>query len=163
SPLVQYANSHDDNPYHELGASAMMSFSDLHGPFSSIQTGTDFRTVGGEDNATTYNRPTTTDMSSATINRTNYAKGDQRFIGVFGQFKATPTPRWDATLSLRYDYWTNVDGVAEMTRYTNGVAGSKTGGPIADSHQTSFNPSISTRFDLTSNVSLRGAAYRAFR
>ena len=132
SPLVQYANSHDDNPYRELGASAILSTSTIPG-VASVQTGADFRTVGGEDRATTYNRPTTTDASSATINRTNFGKGTQRFGGVFGQFKVTPFARLDATLNLRYDYWTNVNGVAEMTKYTNGVPAD--GGARSDSHK----------------------------
>ena len=49
--------------------------------------GVDFRTVGGEDRATTYNRPTTTDVSSSTINRTNHGAGTQRFVGAFVQLK----------------------------------------------------------------------------
>ena len=128
SPLVQYANSHDDNPYRELGASTILSLTDV-AKFASIQTGADFRTVGGEDRATTYNRPTTSDVASATINRTNFGRGTQRFAGVFGQFRATPLPRLDATLSLRYDYWSNTNGVAEMTKYTNGAPGTTWAAP----------------------------------
>jgi iron complex outermembrane receptor protein len=160
--LVQYANSRDDNPYRELGASTMLSLTDV-AKFASIQTGADFRAVGGEDRATTYNRPTTNDPSSATINRTNFARGTQRFAGVFGQFRATPLPRLEATLSLRYDYWTNTNGVARMTKYSDGAPGAAAGGPIANSHQSSLNPSLSARFDVTDGVSLRGAAYKAFR
>jgi iron complex outermembrane receptor protein len=160
--LVQYSNSRDDNPYRELGASTMLSLTDMFG-LTSIQTGADFRSVGGEDRAITYNRPTTNDPSSATINRTNFGRGTQRFAGIFGQFRASPLPRLDATLSLRYDYWTNTNGVAEMTKYTNGNPGATSGGPIADSHQGSFNPSLSARFDVTNRLSLRGAAYKAFR
>lgn len=162
SPLVQYANSHDDNPYRELGASLILSTADIF-KLASLQTGADFRMVGGEDRAITYNRPTTTDVSSATINRTNFGRGTQRFTGVFGQFKATPLPKLDATLSLRYDYWTNTNGVASMTKYTNGTPGAVAGGDIPDSHKGSFNPSLSARYDLTDRLSLRGAAYRSFR
>lgn len=162
SPLVQYANSHDDNPYRELGASTILSLTDV-AKFASIQTGADFRTVGGEDRATTYNRPTTSDVASATINRTNFGRGTQRFAGVFGQFRATPLPRLDATLSLRYDYWSNTNGAAEMTKYTSGAPGTTLGGAVADSHEGSLNPSLSARFDVTNRLSLRGAAYKAFR
>ena len=160
--LVEYANSHDDNLYRELGASTMLSLTDMPG-FASVQTGADFRTVGGEDRATTYNRPTGEDVSSATINRTNFGRGTQRFVGVFGQFRATPLPRLDATLSLRYDYWTNTDGVAQMTKYADGAPGTTLGGAIPNSHRASFNPSLSARFDVTHRLSVRGAAYKAFR
>jgi iron complex outermembrane receptor protein len=163
SPLVQYANSHDDNTYHELGASGMFAWSELGSFLPRIEAGADFRTVGGKDDATTYNRPTGTDRSSASINRTNFGQGTQRFAGVFAQFHATPVSRLETTLSLRYDYWTNTDGVAEMTKYTNGAAGASSGGDIADSHRGSFNPSLAARLDVSDHVSVRGAAYRSFR
>jgi iron complex outermembrane receptor protein len=163
SPLVQYANSHDDNPYRELGASAVVSSIGAVGPLASTQLGVDFRTVGGEDRATTYNRPTTTDVSSATINRTNFGRGSQRFGGLFAQAKVSPIDRFEATLSLRYDYWTNTGGIAQMTKYANGTAGTTSGGTIADSHETSFDPSVSARLDIAKGLSLRGAAYKSFR
>ena len=128
APLVQYANSHDDNPYRELGASGVLSSVGAIGPLASAQLGVDFRTVGGEDRATTYNRPTTADISSATINRTNFGRGTQRFGGLFAQAKVSPIDRFEATLSLRYDYWTNTGGVAQMTKYANGTAGATSGG-----------------------------------
>jgi len=163
SPLVQYRNSRDDNPYKELGASGILSLSDVAALLPSIQIGTDFRMVSGEDDATTYNRPTTTEISSSTINRTNFGKGNQKFVGVFSQFRFEPVTRFEATLSARYDYWTNTDGVAEMVKYTSGIAGPTFGGSIADSHRGSFNPTISARLEATDNLSFRGAAYRSFR
>jgi iron complex outermembrane receptor protein len=163
SPLVQYANSHDDNPYRELGTSAVLSSVGAVGPLASAQLGVDFRTVGGEDRATTYNRPTTSDKSSATINRTNFGRGTQRFGGLFAQAKVSPVDRFEATLSLRYDYWTNIGGIAQMTKYTSGAPGATSGGSIADSHETSFDPSVSARLDVAKGLSLRGAAYKSFR
>jgi outer membrane receptor protein involved in Fe transport len=50
-----------------------------------------------------------------------------------------------------------------MTRHANNAPGSTLGGAIADSHQTSLNPSLAVRYDATDRVSIRGAAYRAFR
>jgi outer membrane receptor protein involved in Fe transport len=121
------------------------------------------RLLGGEDRATTYNRPTTADVSSATINRTNFGRGRQQFAGAFTQLRVAPTGRLSATLSGRYDYWTNTRGVSEMTKYTNGIPGATAGGPIVDSHRGSFNPSLSARYDVTSQLSLRGATYKSFR
>jgi iron complex outermembrane receptor protein len=163
APLVQYENSHDDNPYRELGASAVLSMSNLAAGIPSLQIGADFRTVGGEDRATTFNRPTTGDVASATINRTNFGRGTQRFNGTFAQLRVTPFARFDATMSLRYDYWTNTGGIARMTRYSNGQPGTTLGGAISDSHKGSLNPSIAARYALNESFSLRGAAYRAFR
>jgi iron complex outermembrane receptor protein len=163
SPLVQYANSRDVNPYHELGGSAIVSSADRSGVLASVQGGLDYRLVSGRDSAWTYNRPTTTDVSSSTINRINFGRGRQQFAGVFSQVRLVPHPRLEATLSLRYDYWTNQDGIAEMTRYTNGTPDSVTGGPVASSTWTSFDPSVSARYAVGEHVSLRGGVYRSFR
>lgn len=163
APLVQYVNSHDYNPYHELGGSALISRENLSPVLTSLQTGVDYRLVGGEDDATTYNKPTDTDPTSASVNRTNFGKGTQQFIGVFAQLTAAPAPKLDATLSARYDYWMNTNGVAEMTRYNDGTGGTPSGGAIGDSHKGSFNPSLSLRYQADSNLSFRGAIYRSFR
>jgi iron complex outermembrane receptor protein len=160
---VQYRNSRDDNPYHEIGASVIVSLSDIARILPSMQIGTDFRNVAGEDHATTYNRPTTTDVSSATINRTNFGKGNQKFYGLFSQLRVSPVKQFEATLSARYDYWTNTDGVSEMVRYTAGNPGATLGGAIDDSHRASFNPTVSVRVDPVDFLSLRGAAYKSFR
>jgi outer membrane receptor protein involved in Fe transport len=162
SPLVQYANSEDVNPYRELGGSAMVS-SVFSGLPANMQLGVDFRRISGEDSATTYNRPTATSKASATINRTNYGQGTQQFLGGFGQFSVYPTSKLQATVALRYDHWTNRDGVARMTKFTNGVPAAPLGGALADGSKGSFNPSITARYQFSDNVAVRAAAYRAFR
>jgi iron complex outermembrane receptor protein len=165
-PLVQYANSRDVNPYRELGGTATVSLGApgaLGAWVSGVQAGVDMRTLNGEDRATTYNRPTTTDPASATVNRTNFGKGNQQFLGAFASMVLTPLPRLAATVSLRYDSWSNTDGVAQMTKYTAGVAGSPAGGAIADVSKSAFNPSVAVRYDVNDHVSVRAAAYQAFR
>jgi outer membrane cobalamin receptor len=163
SPLVQYANSHDTNRYRELGASGVLSTFDASRLLGGVQTGVDFRRIGGDDRATTYDRPTTTDGSATRINRTNFGGGTQQFIGGFAQLQGSPLRALDVTLSARYDYWANTGGVSAMTRYANGVPGAPAGGDVADSHRASFNPSLSARYRLTDALSVRGATYRAFR
>jgi iron complex outermembrane receptor protein len=163
APLVQYTNSHDDNPYDELGGSAIFSTTDLASSLGALQAGVDFRQVSGEDRATTYNRPTTTEGKAATINRTNRGEGEQRFIGVFTQLRFTPVQRFEATVSARYDRWANLNGVAEMVKYTGGNPGATLGGAIEDSHLNSFNPTVAARLEVTSHFALRGAGYKSFR
>ena len=162
SPLVQYANSTDWNPYRELGGSLVYSIDrvDLR---TSIQLGIDYRKLWGRDDATTFNRPTTTDPSSATINRTNFGQGTQQFTGAFGQFRWRPLEPLELTFSARYDYWTNTEGIATMTPYINGVPGATTGGATDDSHKGSFDPTIAFRWTVTDEWDIRGAAYRSFR
>jgi iron complex outermembrane receptor protein len=162
SPLVQYANSRDWNPYNELGASATVSTA-LTSLSASVQGGIDFRRISGEDSARTYNRPTTTDVSSATINRISYGRGTQQFIGGFLQVAVFPVSRLEVTGSLRYDYWTNRDGIATMAKFTNGAAGPTSGGALPNSDKGAFNPSLSVRYELADGIAVRGAAYRSFR
>jgi outer membrane receptor protein involved in Fe transport len=50
-----------------------------------------------------------------------------------------------------------------MTRYSSGVAGATSGGPIADSHQGTFDPNLSARYDFNEHLSLRAAGYKSFR
>ena len=163
APLVQYANSHDESPYHELGGSAIISSADFKGFLASVQGGIDYRMVGGQDSAWTYNRPTTTDGSSTTINRINFGKGQQQFVGVFSQVRVVPVRPLSVTMSVRYDYWVNQHGVAEMTRYSNGAPDPTTGGPVADSHLGTFDPNLSVRYDVNQHFSARGAVYKSFR
>ncbi len=162
SPLVQYANSHDWNPYREVGASAVYSL-DFKTWATSMQLGADYRKLFGQDYSTTYNRPTTTDGASATVNRTNFGQGKQQFLGGFAQFRMVPLEELQLTLSARYDYWTNTDGIALMTRYTNGVPGPQRGGDVPDSNKGAFDPTLAVRYTLTDEFDLRAAAYKSFR
>ena len=162
SPLVQYANSHDWNPYREVGASAVYSL-DFKTWATSMQLGADYRKLFGQDYSTTYNRPTTTDGASATINRTNFGQGKQQFLGGFAQFRMVPLDELQLTLSARYDYWTNTEGIALMSRYTNGVPGPQRGGDVPDSNKGAFDPTLAVRYTLTDEFDLRAAAYKSFR
>ena len=148
SPLVQYANSQDWNPYREVGASAVYSL-DFKTWATAMQLGADYRKLFGQDYSTTYNRPTTTDVASATINRTNFGQGMQQFSGLFAQFRVIPLESLQVTLSARYDYWTNTEGVALMTKYNNGLPGPQTGGDVPDSNKGAFDPTLALRYRVT--------------
>jgi outer membrane cobalamin receptor len=163
APLVQYANSHDNNPYHEAGGSAVVSTSRVLDLPLDIQAGVDYRAIGGEDHSTTYNKPTEDDVASATINRTQYGQGSQQFVGAFTQFTAKPLTPLTLTVSLRYDYWANQDGIAELTPYKDGAPQETTGGAIPNSDKSAFDPSFSARYEVDSHLALRGAVYKAFR
>jgi outer membrane cobalamin receptor len=165
SPLVQYANSHDYNPYHEFGASAILSSAALSGSLASVQGGVDWRTDVGQDSSYTFNKPTSTasTVGSQSLNRVNFGSGQQQFVGVWSQVRVDPLARLEVTASVRYDYWTNEAGIADMIKYTNGAPGSLIGGPVPSSTWGSFDPSVLLRYALDEHFSLRGGAYRSFR
>jgi outer membrane receptor protein involved in Fe transport len=50
-----------------------------------------------------------------------------------------------------------------MTRYSNGAPAATLGGAIADSRESSLNPTVSARLRLTNAFSVRAAGYRSFR
>lgn len=163
-PVVQYANSHDWNTYRERGASLVYS-TDFPGKRIALTTGLDYRAISGEDDAQTYNTPTTASFQSATINRTNYGAGAQTFTGLFAQVKYVPQglDALEITGNLREDYYVNKNGVATLTKYTGGVAGATQGGGLPSSSVGSFNPSLSARYEISDRWSLRGSVYKAFR
>lgn len=162
APLVQYANSHDWNPYREVGASVVYSLG-IGTWATTMQLGADYRKLAGQDYSTTFNRPLTTDVASATVSRTNFGQGMQQFSGVFAQFRMAPLDPLQVTFSARYDDWTNTDGVALMTKYTAGKPGPQTGGPVDDSRKGAFDPTLAVRYSVTDELDLRGAAYKSFR
>ncbi|HTN50042.1 MAG TPA: TonB-dependent receptor [Burkholderiaceae bacterium] len=162
APLVQYANSHDWNPYREVGASGVYALR-LGSWLRGLQLGVDYRMLFGQDYSTTYNRPTTTDGAATTINRTNFGQGQQQFSGVFAQFQMLPLENLQVTLGVRYDYWTNTEGVALMTRYSGGKPGATLGGDVPDSNKGQFDPALAARYAVSEDIDIRGAVYKSFR
>ncbi len=160
--IVQYFNSHDWNTYRETGGSAVYSRRG-QGLIENSQVGIDYRQVSGEDISTTYSAPTSADSGSSSIARTNYGQGTQTTTGVFTQWRLVPTERLSASLSLRYDDWTNGNGVATQNKYSGGVAGQTTGGGVAQTSKSSVSPGLGLRYDLADDLALRAAAYHAFR
>ncbi len=160
--IVQYANSHDWNTYRETGGSAQFSRR-VAGLVEEVQAGLDYRRISGEDVAQTYATPTSADVNSALISRASVGQGSQAMTGVFTQLKLRPFDPVQATLNLRYDTWSNTEGVATMVKYAGGVAGAQQGGSLDATHRSSLNPSFALRWDLTDDTALRAATYRAFR
>jgi iron complex outermembrane receptor protein len=160
--VVQYANSRDWNTYRESGGSVQVSHR-LSGVFESAQAGIDHRDISGEDAASTWNTPTSVDTNSAALNRTSYGQGRQSMTGLFTQLKARPLDPLQLTLNLRYDTWSNTEGVSTLVKYTAGVPGATQGGALDSTHKSSINPALAMRWDLTEETALRAAAYHAFR
>jgi iron complex outermembrane receptor protein len=160
--IVQYANAHDWNTYRETGGSAQISRR-LSGLLEGLQAGLDYRRISGEDAATTYGTPTSVDVNSAFISRANVGQGSQAMTGVFTQLKLRPLDPLQATFNLRYDTWSNTEGVSSMVKYSGGVAGAQQGGSLDATHKSSVNPSLALRWDLADDTALRAATYRAFR
>ena len=165
APTLQYASSHDTLTYRERGGSVVYS-KRLESLLKELQLGVDYRYISGEDDQQTYRTPTKQLPQVLRVQRTNEGAGSQEFIGVFSQFKLRPLDPLEVTLGLRVDHYSNSDGSAVQTSYSNQanpVAGTPTGGPVPGTNKTAFDPSLSARYELSDEFDLRGAVYKAFR
>jgi outer membrane receptor protein involved in Fe transport len=106
--------------------------------------GLDFRLVDGEDTGDNF------DSTGAFIN-TDIGSGKQRSLGAYVLVSVLPLPALEVLASLRWDRWTNYDGLD--------TAG---GGAQPDKTASAVSPKVSLRYQLISNLALRGAVYKAF-
>ncbi|MGH9434782.1 MAG: TonB-dependent receptor [Terriglobia bacterium] len=89
------------------------------------------------------------------------AGGRQGTQGIYAEDMFRLTPRWMLTASARFDWWRNFDALST----TRPLAAP---GPAAVDHfaprsQSAFSPRLSLLRQVTSTVSIYGAAFRAFR
>lgn len=162
---LQYASSHDLNTYRERGGSIV--FSRRIGDLSSkLQLGLDHRWISGEDAQDAYRTPTATLSAALRIQRRNFGGGAQSFTGLFSQIELNPIDPLDITFSARVDRFSNSDGVALQTGFSNAAApvpSPTTGGPVPGLAKTAFDPSLSARYAVSDALALRAAVYKAFR
>jgi outer membrane receptor protein involved in Fe transport len=111
-----------------------------------ITLGSDFQLIDGEDSAAIFDE-------TGTQVRTDVGRGKQRFLGAFGQVDVFPSDRFEILASARIQDVRNYDGF-------DGTGGL---GEVPDNSANSFDPRLSIRYNASSRVAVRGAAYRSFR
>ena len=89
------------------------------------------------------------------------AGGRQRTTGAYGEDLLQLTRRFQITAALRFDRWRNYDALSTSKRLTSPAPPTVIDFP--ERTQTAFSPRLGMLYRLTSNVSLVGSAYRAFR
>ncbi|WP_426211505.1 TonB-dependent receptor domain-containing protein [Massilia sp. TWP1-3-3] len=144
--------------YRESGSSLIYS-SHPGQTFYALTTGFDFRRLSTKDTEQFFNTPQSPSAPQGRFDSGTQGQGVQTFYGLYGQVKAAPVKALDITLSGRVDRYA-IDGRANTRTLANGVV---SGGALPDSGKTAFNPSIAARYELSEPLSLRAAAYRAFR
>jgi iron complex outermembrane receptor protein len=154
--VVQYYTQYGSQRYHEQGSSVTFSKT-MDRMWNSVQVGVDYRHLSAIDTEYFYSTPTSP-SNPQTLSASTYGQGEQTFKGIFAQTKLTPVQPLEVTLSARYDSWVNDNRINTLTK-----ASTTAGGPVADSKKSALNPSIGLLYLLNDQVSLRGAAYRAFR
>jgi len=165
APVLQYASSFDHLDYRERGGSA--TYTEAHaGALAQWQIGLDYRRISGGDAQQTYRTPTAALPQALRIQRANDGGGAQSFIGLFAQIKWRPVQHFELQLSARGDRFGSTAGHALQTNYSNvtaPVAAAPSGGAVPDLTQTTFDPSLSLRYELTPTIAVRASGYKAFR
>jgi iron complex outermembrane receptor protein len=156
--IVESYTQYGHQRYREQGASVTYSKS-FTGRWAGFQAGVDYRGLKAEDTERFYTTPSSPANPQGNFNSTTHGEGRQTFMGLFGQTRFFPLDPLEITLSARYDTWRISDRA--NTRTT--AAGVTTGGELPASEKSAFNPSLALRYELNEQLSLRGAAYKAFR
>jgi outer membrane receptor protein involved in Fe transport len=138
-------------PAQELGGAAQWTHS--LGKLQTLVAGTDLLEVMGASNERLF--------SAVTHLPTAYSVGGgrQRTLGLFAEDIFRLNNKWTIILGGRFDHWSNFD--AESVRIP--VASPPTVTLFPDRSANAFSPRLSVLRSLTSNVSLTGSIYRAFR
>ena len=157
-PVVQFYSQQGRLRYRETGSSVIYSTRPGQLVYA-LTTGVDFRRLSANDSELFFNTPQSPSAPQGRFDSSTQGQGVQTFYGLYAQAKAAPVKELDITLSGRVDRYA-IDGRDNRRILASGVV---SGGPLPDSGKTAFNPSVAARYELTDALSLRAAAYRAFR
>jgi len=144
---TQYNSNVHTTPVAETGGSIIWT-QKSSGTLRSYSVGVDSQYIDGTD------RTNYLSSSGALVVPTIIAGGQQLFLGTFAEATLVPVARLLLQGSVREQYYQNADGIDTFPPF---------GGPIAGSHQDSFDPRLNVRFELTDQVALRAAFYRSFK
>jgi iron complex outermembrane receptor protein len=123
-------------------------------PRHLITAGVDARWIEGESDEALFN------FAGTAVTSRRAAGGEQRFVGGFVQDIFTPLPRLQITGALRFDYWRNGDASRSDRSLTSGQIASTS---FPDRSDTAVSPKLAALYHATEHLSLRAAAYQAFR
>ena len=155
--IVQYFSQHGSLHYREQGG-ALVYAKTLGLPWNSLQLGLDERQLSADDAELFYSPPTALSELQK-LNSGTHGIGRQRFNAAFGQTRIVPFDSLELTLSGRHDAWRN----SGRNNVRTSAAGIVSGGTLADSSSSAFSPGLGARYDLSEQLNLRAAAYKAFR
>ncbi len=117
-----------------------------------LVAGVDLRTVDGSSSEIAY-------AAGAPVALVN-AGGRQRRAGLFVQDIFPVHSRITLSAGARYDNWLNSSGVSTVELLSSGLIQARS---ISPRSEASFSPRLDISFAANRNLTLRAAAYRAFR
>jgi outer membrane receptor protein involved in Fe transport len=151
-PVAQYYTQHGQQSYHESGFSTMYS-RDIGKVWRDIQIGVDYRRLSADDNESIYNAPTVYGAPTGALAASVIGSGTQSYSGLFIQTRIAPIDSLLITLAAREDRFSSETTSAEGGNPQLGGGTSK----------TRFDPSISARYFVNDDLSLRASVNQTFR
>ncbi|RJG09377.1 TonB-dependent receptor [Massilia cavernae] len=156
--VIQFYSQQGRLRYRESGSSLLYS-TRISPLIYAATAGVDFRRLSAEDTELFYNTPVSPAAPQGRFDNATTGHGVQTFHGVFGQIKLAPLDALDMTISARVDRYA-IDDRDNRRTLASGV---QTGGPLPAWDKTALDPSVAVRYSLGDSLSLRAAAYKAFR
>lgn len=156
--VVQFFSQQGRLRYRDTGTSVLYS-TRLSPVWYGATVGVDMRRLSARDQEWFYNTPVSPAAPQARYDSTTEGRGVQSFYGVYGQLKAAPVSALDITFSARIDRY----GIDQRDNRRILASGAASGGALPASSKTGVNPSVAARYELSDALSLRAAAYKAFR
>lgn len=150
--IDQYYTQHGDQSYHEVGFSTMYSRT-IGEIWRDVQVGVDYRRLSAADSELIYNTPTVFGAPTGTLAASVNGSGVQSYSGLFLQTRIAPIEPLLITLAARVD------------RFSSSIASTEGNNPQlgGGTSVTRFDPSISARYFVTDDLSLRASLNRTFR
>jgi outer membrane receptor protein involved in Fe transport len=148
----QYYTQYGDQSYHESGFSTMYS-RNIGTIWQDIQVGVDYRRLSASDNESIYNTPTILGAPTGTLAASVIGSGTQSYSGLFLQTRIAPFDSLLITLAARED------------RFSSNIASTEGNNPQlgGGTTRTRFDPSISARYFVNDDLSLRASMNQTFR
>jgi len=150
--IDQYYTQHGDQGYHEVGFSSVYSRT-LGSAWHDIQLGFDYRRLSANDNESIYNSPTVFNVPTGSLAASVVGSGTQSYEGLFMQTRFNPLEALQITLAAREDHFSSE---IESTEGSNPQLNGGTS-------ESRFDPSVSARYFINDDLSLRGSVNQTFR
>lgn len=150
--IDQYYTQYGDQTYHESGFSTTYSRT-IGKIWRDIQLGVDYRRLSASDNESIYATPTAFGLPTGALAASVSGSGVQSYGGVFLQTRIAPIDSLLITLAARVD------------RFSSSIASTEGNNPQlgGGTTKTRFDPSISARYFVNDDLSLRASVNQTFR
>lgn len=148
----QYYTQYGDQSYHESGFSTTYSRT-IGTIWRDIQVGLDYRRLSAADSESIYNTPTVFGAPTGTLAASVVGNGVQSYSGLFLQTRIAPIEPLLITLAARED------------RFASDITSTEGNNPQlgGGTTETRFDPSISARYFINDDLSLRASVNQTFR